>query len=240
MCVKIIKSCVRNGNFEAVIVFSFAIQTINPVKKYLVFLVLLLIAFIIGWLFSQYYNPLNALKPKHHIEEESTVLLEKIQTVCKLVTVEGEFADIYSYKDDVYYDFDLFSKKALLKVKAKVGVGYDLTKATFKAKPEERVIFITGLPEPEVLYVDSKVAYYDLQQGTFNSFSPQDLTRLNEKARNHIEKQANSSELKKRAQAEGENILDIIKFMVESSGWTVVVGSDQLIPPMDSTLKFPD
>ena len=30
---------------------------------------------------------------------QSTVLLEKIRTVCKLITVEGDFSEIYHYED---------------------------------------------------------------------------------------------------------------------------------------------
>jgi len=37
-------------------------------------------------------------------EEKSQVLLEKIKTVAKLVTVEGYFSEVYSYEDYWKYD----------------------------------------------------------------------------------------------------------------------------------------
>ena len=60
--------------------------------------------------------------------EKSQVLIEKIKTVAKLVTVEGYFSEVYSYEDYWKYDYSPFQKRVLIRVKGKVSVAYDLTK----------------------------------------------------------------------------------------------------------------
>ena len=65
---------------------------------------------------------------KFRLTEQSQVLMEKIKTVAKLVTVEGYFSEVYDYQDYWNYDVSMFRKKALIRVKAKVSVGYDLSK----------------------------------------------------------------------------------------------------------------
>ncbi|MBK9737216.1 MAG: DUF4230 domain-containing protein [Saprospiraceae bacterium] len=61
--------------------------------------------------------------------ENTTIMLEKIKTVTKLISVEGQFSELFDYKESYDYDFfNLFSKKILLRVTAKVSVGYDFEK----------------------------------------------------------------------------------------------------------------
>lgn len=156
-------------------------------------------------------------------KENSQVLLERIKTVAKLVTVEGYFSEVYSHED--YYNFDLspFRKKALLRVKAKVGVGYDLGKLKIDAFDEQKKIVISNIPDPEILFVEQEVDYYDIQEGTFNSFSEQELTDLNKRAKSFIEEKAKSDKigLLPAAEEQMNKMLESIQFMVESAGYTL-------------------
>lgn len=43
-------------------------------------------------------------------------------------------------------------------------------------------------PEPEVLSIEPDLQFYDIKNGIFNSFSPTDLTNLNQEAKEHIKK----------------------------------------------------
>jgi len=97
----------------------------------------LFLAFTLG---SKFHLPI----PK--TTEDSVVLLEKIRTVCKLVTAEGEFSEIYSYKSSYPFDFSFFTKKALIRVKAKVSVGYDLTKIKIEPDTKNHTLIISGMP----------------------------------------------------------------------------------------------
>ena len=87
---------------------------------------------------TRYYYTWDAVSE----EERSTVLLERIKTVAKLVTVEGYFSEVYDYKSYWGYDFSPFRKKALVRVKARVSVGYDLDQMKIEAQADRKRILI--------------------------------------------------------------------------------------------------
>ncbi len=173
-----------------------------------------LLAFIAGIFIARYYY--TATRPP---VENATVLLEKIRTVCKLVTVEGEFSEIYNYSDYQGYFTLLWDKKALVRVRATVQAGYDLEKMKMEANPDTKTIRITQLPEPQILAIDHSLDYYDISNGLFSSFSPEDYNRINARAKDLIREQAEKSVLLQNARAQGAKTMDIIRFMVENAGW---------------------
>lgn len=154
-------------------------------------------------------------------QENATVLLEKIKTVAKLVTVEGYFSEVYDYKDYWHYDLPFLRKKALLRVKATVSVGYDLGQMKVEVLPDEQRIYISNLPDPEIIAIDHTIDYYDISEGTFNSFSETDYNRLNRNAKEFIRSQAEQSDLMLRAEQQGNDLLEVIEFMAENAGWEV-------------------
>ena len=173
-------------------------------------------ALALGFLVARsYYKPAPVQQ-----EKEATVLLEKIKTVAKLVTVEGHFSELYSYKDYWQYDWPIFRKKAILRVQAKVLVGYDLSNMEIDVNQTDRVITIKNIPaQPEIISIDHNADYYDLKQGTFNAFTQEDYNNLLEDARKFIEDKAKESDLIVKAEAQGIEILDLIRFLVENAGW---------------------
>ena len=185
--------------------------------KKLIIGIIIVAAFALGIALTKYYYAQTQVK----VEEQSQVLLEKIKTVAKLVTVEGYFSEVYDYKDYWGYDFSLFRKKALIRVKAKVSVGYDLSNMNIKMDHASKTVILSELPDPKIISIDHDLDYYDLTEGTFNSFSAQDLTQLNEKAKSFIRQQAESSDLLITAEKQGNQMLDMIEFMVKSAGWNL-------------------
>jgi hypothetical protein len=182
----------------------------------LLFMVLLFGA---GYMASKYFN-----SPKEiNAQEQSKVLLEKVQTVAKMITVEGNFSEVYNYKDYWGYDFFPFQKKAIILVDAKVSVGYDLKKMNMRSDALTKTLTISDLPEAEILALDHSLKYYDISEGTFNSFSPTDYNALQEKVKDFIRKKAEESDLKAKAKQQGNQMLDVIRFMVESAGWKLVL-----------------
>lgn len=173
------------------------------------------LVFVLGLWVSRYVYRWDELQK----QETSEVLLERMQAVAKLVTVEGYFSEVYDYKDYYGYNLSVFRKKALVRVKAKVSVGYDLSQVKLEARPEEKKIILSNLPEPGILSIDHDVDYYDISEGVFNSFSAQDYTQLNQRAKNYIEERAKESDLLESARKQGNQILDMMRFMVEQSGW---------------------
>lgn len=179
----------------------------------------LLAAFLLGILLTRWYF----VRSNRVETENSTVLLERIKQVAKLVTVEGYFSEIYDYKDYYGYDLGFFRKKALIRVKAKVSVGYDLEKMKITALPETRTIRITGIPPAEILSIEHDLDYYDLQEGLFNSFSTADYNKLNANAKEFIRLKALESELMEQAAEQRNVVFEAIRFMVQSMGWELEI-----------------
>ncbi len=157
-----------------------------------------------------------------HVEKDSKVLLEKIRKVYKMVVVEGEFADIVSHKEYYGVDFPGFRKRALIKVKAKVSVGYDLNNLKVTLDPATQTIHIANLPEPEILAIDTDLNYYDLENGMFNSFTPSELTKLQQEAKETIKKQALNSQMMQTARQQAGEMFGLITELAAESGWKVV------------------
>jgi len=187
--------------------------------KKLFYLLLVLAVAVAGGYFGMHYY-LNQKVTTVEVAD-GTVLLEKVQRVAKMITVEGYFSELYDHKDYYSYDISIFRKKAILKVKGKVSIGYDLEKMEFDVDPLKRKLVIRYFPDPEVLSIDTDVSYFDLQEGLFNTFNEEDLTKLNAKAKDLIRRKANESDLMLQAEDQANDIRDLIIFIAEESGWTV-------------------
>lgn len=152
---------------------------------------------------------------------QSTVLLEKIRSVSKLVSVEGEFAEIYKYENTKERFLSLVSskKKALIVINAKAQIGYDLKKVQIDSDVDNKRIILTNFPQPEVLSIEPELEFYDIKNGMFNSFSPDDLTTLNTEAKNHIRDKIPESGLMETARKEALQAVLLIESIVATIGW---------------------
>lgn len=156
-------------------------------------------------------------------EESSQVLMEKVKKVTKLIAVEGHLSEIYEYKNNTLLDIPLFSKKALIRIKAKASIGYNFENLELDVNSDLKTITIQNIPEPELLSLEHDLDYYDLQAGVFNIFTNEDLTEINTNAKQYIKDIAMQGDLFKSAEEQKEDYIEMIKLMVESSGWTVKV-----------------
>lgn len=181
------------------------------------FLGLILGGIIMYWLFSFFRKKKNRELTNH----QSTVLLEKIKSVCKLITVEGDFAEIYKYENTRERFLSLVSskKKALIVIKAKAQIGYDLQKILMHADDGKKKIVLTSFPQPEVLSIEPNLDFYDIKNGMFNTFTPDDLTTLNQEARKHILDKIPESGLMETARKEALQTVLLIEKIVETIGW---------------------
>lgn len=155
-------------------------------------------------------------------KQDATLLLQNIERVCKLVTVEGNVSNILDHTDYVGFDVYPFRKKAILKVDAKVSAGYDLEKLAFNIDESTRLITIKNFPQAEILAIDTDVQYYDLSESIFNSFDEKELTDLNATAKDLVRLKAYNSQLMQEAESKAMEVLDIIRLIAEAAGWTVV------------------
>jgi C4-dicarboxylate transporter len=87
---------------------------------------------------------IRSVKKKQLVQSQSVLLLHKIKTVCKFITVEGDFAEIYHYEDVKERFLKMVSsrKKALLVINAKAHVGFDLSKIELLADNNNKKILL--------------------------------------------------------------------------------------------------
>jgi len=163
-------------------------------------------------------------------KEQATVLLEKVKKVCKLVAVEGYFTEIYDYKQNNLFDAPgLFNKKALIRIKAKASIGYDFEQLEITVHEGTNTIYIDNIPEPELLSLEHDLDYYDMQESLFNTFSAEDLTKINKNAKAFITEKATDSPLLLAAEQQKSDLLEMIELAVKGSGWNFEVGKPKVL-----------
>ncbi len=178
---------------------------------------LILGAITMYWVYSFFRKRQN----RETTERQSTVLLERIKSVCKLISVEGDFAEIYKYENRRERFLSLVSstKKALIVINAKAHIGYDLQKIDLRADAANKKIILANFPEPQVLSIEPNLEFYDIQNGLFNAFKPNDLTALNQEAIQHIREKIPKSGLMDTARREALEAVLLMSKLVETIGW---------------------
>ena len=158
---------------------------------------------------------------KKQTNSQSIILLDKIKRVCKFITVEGDFAEIYHYEDVKERFLKLVSskKKALVIINAKAHVGFDLSKIQMDSNVKTKTVTLFHFPQPEVLSIETDLNYYDKTDGMFNKFEASDLTELNNEAKLHIMNKVPESGLYEIAKKEALDSVLLIESIVETIGW---------------------
>lgn len=208
-------------------------------RRLLWFLLLVLVFGAGVYLTYQFTKPAEV-----EIIEESTVLLNKVEKVFKLVSIEGDFVETYKGGDIKNLTFYLpfptkipSAKQAVINVKGKVLVGFDMNDMQIDMDSLNKVVKLSNLPEPQILSVDHELSYSNIDEGWFNTFEAADYNRINKEAKNKLIEAAEKAGLLEKAKNEGNQMLEVIKFIVEYAGWTVVLeGTDGMTVPIDSLL----
>lgn len=153
--------------------------------------------------------------------EQSVVLMDKIKSVCKFITVEGDFSEIYHYENlkDKYINLILGKKKAIVLINAKAHVGFDLSKIKMDSVTEEKRIILTNFPQPELLTIETDFKYYDKREGWANPFTTSDLTEITYEAKKHITDKVPQSGLFDQARKEALDTILLMEKIVETIGW---------------------
>ncbi|SKB59695.1 Protein of unknown function [Salegentibacter holothuriorum] len=163
----------------------------------------------------------NSEKSKLKTNEQSLVIMDKIRSVCKFITVEGDFSEVYHYENlkEKYLSLLLGKKKAIVLVNAKAHVGFDLSKVRMNSENEKKTIVLTNFPQPELLTVETDFKYYDKREGWANPFTTSDLTDINRDAKNYIVDKIPQSGLLDQARKEALDTILLMEKIVETIGW---------------------
>lgn len=178
--------------------------------------------YIFAWQKKDYHDPMPP--------EKQQVLLERINKVAKLVTVQGDYTGTHDYKDFYWADISMFSKQMILKTTAKISVGFDLQKATFEADSVNKIIRVRNLPKAEVIAIEHNTEIPFKKEGMFSGFSAADLTSINKTVKKKLQDSTIVAPLMQQAAEEGIAVLDIIKVLVEQGGWTFEMIDDTAMP----------
>ena len=162
-------------------------------------------------------------KLKKQTNSQSVILLDKIKRVCKFITVEGDFAEIYHYEDvkERFLKLITSKKKALVVINAKAHVGFDLSRIKMDSNVKTKTVKLFHFPEPEVLSIETDLNYYDKKDGVLNKFEASDLTELHNEAKLHIMNKVPESGLYQIAKKEALDSILLIESIVETIGWTL-------------------
>lgn len=155
--------------------------------------------------------------------ESSEVMLEKVSKVFKMVAVEGQVSEIYDYKAYQFWDIGLLRKKVLVRVTAKVSIGYDLDNVNFITDEETKTIRIENFPDPELLSTDHDLDYYDMQESVFNEFTAEDLTKINTRAKEYVVGLVQQGPLMDKAIEQKDEVIGLLGDLFAQTGWTLVV-----------------
>ena len=200
----------------------------------------LLLGLVLGALLMYWgYAWLNRKKKKELTVHQSSILLEKVRSVCKLITVEGDFAEIYRFENRKGLFMNLFSskKKALIVINAKAHLGYDFKKLKVAADPEKKTIILGNFPPPEILSIEPELEFYDIRNDLFNAFTPADMTSLNKEAKAHIREKIPESGLMDTARHEALEAILLMEKIVETLGWKLNYEALKLEAPVQEVLE---
>lgn len=160
-------------------------------------------------------------KPKDHKKEDAVVVLQSIRDVFKVTTVESEISEFFSQKTYSWIDLSPFRKSVIVRVRAKVSAGFDLDTSSIQIDESSKSILLKFPEEAQILSVDHKLDYYDFSQGTFNSFNAEELSQIQDKARDLIIRTAEQSDLLSRAKARKTEILNSFGKLLSNTGYTI-------------------
>ena len=178
---------------------------------------------IVGVLCMLLYNKYNRPEVSAEIQG-SQIIQEQLKNVSKLVVTEGYFSDIITYKDakSLYMDLLSAEKKAVVLVKAKATIGYDLKQLVFDVNEIDKTIVISNIPEPE-LQINPSLTYYDLQQDYLNPFGAKDYNKISALVNERLKKQIAASTFESNAENRLISELHGLFSKTPLRGWPIIV-----------------
>jgi len=180
----------------------------------------LILGIMIGFVIS--YLAITKLNQKTETVS-SDIIIERIKSVKKIIVTEGYFSEVYSFKEASKYFYNLisFEKRALLLIKGKVQISYDLTKIEYETNAILKTIYIKNIPPAEI-NISPSIKYYDLQESTFNTFAVEDYNKLNSTAIDRLKIEIEKSDLKTIAKNNLTTALEDMQWVGKELGWKVV------------------
>ena len=174
-------------------------------------------------------------KEQIRASSDTTIVYEEIRKACKLVTVEGTYAERFDSLNNrevpILYPLPYkysFLKEATIFVNGTVLVGYNMGEIGITIDEVSKQILLSNIPEPEIIAIDHELKYENIEESWFNKFTAKDFTALNKSAKEAIRHSGAAKELLSQADLEGNQMIEIIKRLAESYGYELKIKDGKL------------
>lgn len=188
--------------------------------KFIVFIVLVAVAFygVSSWLKSR--------EDESRLLEQTSLLQKQIEHTSKLVVTEIQYAKVFSYENTRQFGWDYWDvfgvpKRALIISEAKAQISYDLRQLKYDLDPENKTIYLTQLPPPEIS-INPDIRFYDVKDYPLNKFSARDYNKIKKGITEKIRKEVLADPEMNNAQNRLLSELSNIYILSKSMGWTLV------------------
>ncbi len=149
----------------------------------------------------------------------SHTVVESIKRVFKIVVAEGQMNEIFNYENTKkLLKFIPSTKKALVIVRAKAIVGYDINMCKWEIDEEKKVIRLLSFPKPEILSLETDFNYYYFEDDLFNFIGRNDLQEIQHLAKDQVKKSVLQSDLLKIA---ADQMKLLIAEVVTINNWKI-------------------
>jgi len=153
-----------------------------------------------------------------------SLVIEKIQSVAKLVSSETTMRDVVVFEDTWYGS----TKRSLVVVTGKLLAGINLERGSDVKIDEAAKKIKISLPNASIMAVDIvEMKTYDEQRGLWNSFAPADRDKIFKQARQQIEESGKQGKLLEHANQSAKQLLET---MFTRDGYTAEVSFYEQMP----------
>ncbi|MBL8206163.1 MAG: DUF4230 domain-containing protein [Blastocatellia bacterium] len=134
-----------------------------------------------------------------------SLVIEKVQSVAKLVSSETTMRDVVVFEDTWYGS----TKRSLVVVTGKLLAGINLERGSDVKIDEAAKKIKISLPNASIMAVDIvEMKTYDEQRGLWNSFAPADRDKIFKQARQQIEESGKQGKLLEHANQSAKQLLE--------------------------------
>lgn len=153
-----------------------------------------------------------------------SLVVEKVQSVAKLVSSETTIRDVVVFEDTWYGS----TKRSLVVVTGKLLAGINLERGSDVKIDDAAKKINISLPNASVMAVDIvEMKTYDEQRGLWNAFQPADRDKIFKQARQQIEESGKQGKLLEHANSSAKQLLEA---MFSRDGYTAEVSFYESLP----------
>lgn len=165
------------------------------------------------------FKLLNSKQSSSTTVVSSHTVVESMKKVFKIVVAEGQLNEIYNYENTKkLLKFIPSTKKALVIVRAKVLIGYDVEKCKWEVNERNNTITLLEFPKPEILSLEPDFNYYYFEDDLFNFINRKDLQQIQDLAKEQVRRAALQSGLMKIA---SEQMKTLLTEVVSANQWKI-------------------